>query len=114
MERLTDKRFLGAGCYQPKTTEERQEIQRMDKPSYNEIYQKLGALETKLETGELAEVPQGRWLLAGTFDDFAKCSVCGVKDLTLHEVLGAYGERSFRYCPFCGAKMSQEQISHSE
>ena len=58
MERLTDKRFLGEGFYQPKNREEFKEIQNMKKPSYEEIYQRLGELENKLEQGILVEVPR--------------------------------------------------------
>lgn len=45
LKRLTDDRFLGKGFYQPKTKEERKEIQLMYKPSYDEIYQRLGKYE---------------------------------------------------------------------
>lgn len=45
LKRLTDNRFLGKGYYQPKTKEERKEIQSMYKPSYDEIYQRLGEYE---------------------------------------------------------------------
>ena len=45
LKRLTDDRFLGKGFYQPKTKEERKEIQLMYKPSYDEIYQRLGEYE---------------------------------------------------------------------
>ena len=43
--RLTDKRFLNDGFYEPKSKEERLEIQFMDKPSYRDIYKKLGEYE---------------------------------------------------------------------
>lgn len=55
MDRLTDKRFLGEGFYQPKSTKERKDIQLMKKPSYDELYQRLGELENKLENGTLLE-----------------------------------------------------------
>ena len=45
LKRLTDDRFLGKGFYQPKTKEERKEIQLMYKPSYDEIYRRLGEYE---------------------------------------------------------------------
>ena len=49
LKRLTDNRFLGKGFYQPKTKEERKEIQMMYKPSYDEIYQRLGEYEKMFE-----------------------------------------------------------------
>ena len=45
MKRLTDKRFLSEGFYQPKNKEEFKEIQMMDKPTYEEIYKRLGEYE---------------------------------------------------------------------
>lgn len=45
LKRLTDDRFLGKGFYQAKTKEERKEIQLMYKPTYDEIYQRLGEYE---------------------------------------------------------------------
>ncbi len=55
MDRLTDKRFLGEGFYQPKSTKEFKELQLAKKPSYDELYQRLGELENKLENGTLLE-----------------------------------------------------------
>ena len=43
--RLTDKRFLSDGFYQPKDNAERKEIILMEKPTYNDIYKKLGEYE---------------------------------------------------------------------
>lgn len=52
LKRLTDDRFLGKGFYQPKTKEERKEIQLMYKPSYDEIYQRLGEYEKMFNNKE--------------------------------------------------------------
>ena len=52
--RLTDKRFLGDGFYQPKDKSERKEIILMEKPSYNDIYKKLGEYEnTNVQPSEI-------------------------------------------------------------
>lgn len=44
-ERLTDRRFLGEGYYQPKTKLEYKQICMMRKPTYEEIYKRLGEYE---------------------------------------------------------------------
>lgn len=52
--RLTDKRFLGEGFYQPKDKAERTEIILMEKPSYNDIYKRLGEYEnTNVQPSEI-------------------------------------------------------------
>ena len=52
--RLTDKRVLGDGFYQPKDKNERKEIILMDKPSYNDVYKKLGEYEnTNVQPSEI-------------------------------------------------------------
>ena len=89
MKRLTDNRFLGDGFYVPKSKEEAKEITRMHKPTYEEIYKRLGYYEN----GE----SHGKWMfidLDGYW--YNKCSVCG----------GTTGSPpGFNYCPNCGAKM---------
>ena len=47
LKRLTDDRFVGNGFYQPKSKEERKEIQDMYKPSYKEIYDRLAEYERR-------------------------------------------------------------------
>lgn len=54
---------------------------------------------------DVTPVVYAKWVPAGTFDDFAKCSACGNRDHTLHAVHGAYSHKRFNYCPNCGAKM---------
>ena len=71
----------------------------------------LSDCETGVPTEDISPVIRGRWIIAGTFDDFAKCSVCGITALTLHEVLGAYGDRRYRFCPFCGAEMDLGRVT---
>ena len=51
LKRLTDDRFVGDGFYQPKTQEERKEIQYMYKPSYKEIYDRLAEYERRFSNG---------------------------------------------------------------
>lgn len=50
-KRLTDDRFVGDGFYQPKSTEERKEIQDMYKPSYKETYDRLAEYERRFCNG---------------------------------------------------------------
>ena len=52
LKRLTDDRFVGDGFYQPKSKEERKEIQDMYKPSYKEIYDRLAEYERKFCNGQ--------------------------------------------------------------
>ena len=47
LKRLTDDRFVGDGFYQPKSKEQRKEIQDMYKPSYKEIYYRLAEYERR-------------------------------------------------------------------
>ena len=88
VERLTDRRLLGDGFYQPKNKEERREILYADKPTYEEIYKRLGEYENRES--------HGRYIM----DEFgdSKCSVCGEKYLNVTQ----------NYCPNCGAKMDLE------
>ena len=58
-----------------------------------------------LPTTEVAPVVHAKWIPAGTFDDFAKCSACGNQDHPLHAVCGGYSREPYNYCPHCGAKM---------
>ena len=51
LKRLTDDRFVGDGFYQPKSKEERKEIQDMYKPSYKEIYDRLAEYERRFSNG---------------------------------------------------------------
>ena len=51
LKRVTDDRFVGDGFYQPKTQEERKEIQDMYKPSYKEIYDRLAEYERRFSNG---------------------------------------------------------------
>lgn len=51
LKRLTDDRFVGDGFYQPKSKEERKEIQTMYKPSYAEIYDRLAEYERRFCNG---------------------------------------------------------------
>ena len=51
LKRLTDDRFVGDGFYQPKSKEERKEIQNMYKPSYKEIYDRLAECERRFCNG---------------------------------------------------------------
>lgn len=52
--RLTDKRFLSDGFYEPKSRDERKEIILMEKPSYNDIYKRLGEYEnTNVQPSEI-------------------------------------------------------------
>lgn len=51
LKRLTDDRFVGDGFYQPKSKEERIEIQNMYKPSYKEIYDRLAEYERRFCNG---------------------------------------------------------------
>ena len=53
-------------------------------------------------TADVVEVRHGEWEHAGMFDDFAKCSVCGLIEHSLNEV---YSRGTYNYCPNCGAKM---------
>ena len=57
-------------------------------------------------SADVEEVRHGTWQTAGTFDDFAKCSVCGLIDHSLNEV---YSRGTYNYCPNCGAKMDGER-----
>jgi hypothetical protein len=91
--RLTDKRFLSQGFYQPKNKEERKEILNMEKPSYEEIYRKLGEYENRECHGKWLFIDiDGYW--------YNECSVCGqrTENNTGHPP-------DFNYCPYCGAKM---------
>lgn len=91
--RLTDKRFFVQGFYQPKSKEERQEILKMDKPSYEEIYKRLGEYENRESHGKWLFVDlDGYW--------FDECSVCGDRTAN-HDG----SPPDFNYCPNCGAKM---------
>lgn len=51
LKRLTDDRFVSDGFYQPKSKEERKEIQDMYKPSYKEIYDRLAEYERRFSNG---------------------------------------------------------------
>ncbi len=74
--RLTDKRFLNDGFYEPKSKEERLEIQFMDKPSYRDIYKKLGEYEnTNLEPSDIGD------LMVFTFGGFANRILYGTEIL---------------------------------
>lgn len=72
--RLTDKRFLNEGFYEPKSKEERLEIQFMDKPSYWDVYRKLGEYEnTNLQPSDIEEMN------FFTFDKFAARIIFGTE-----------------------------------
>ena len=74
--RLTDKRFLSDGFYEPKSKEERLEIYFMDKPSYRDIYKKLGEYEnTNLEPSDIGD------LMVFTFGGFANRILYGTEIL---------------------------------
>lgn len=55
----------------------------------------------RIPSADVAPVVHGKWLPAGLFDDFAKCSACGSMEHSLHEVYRI----PHRYCLNCGAKM---------
>ena len=95
--RLTDKRFLVQGFYQPKDKKERKEILKMDKPSYEEIYKRLGEYENRECHGKFLFIDiDGDW--------YNECSVCGGRT----ENHTGYPP-DFNYCPNCGAKMDGER-----
>ena len=59
------------------------------------------AYKNGYEQGKRDAVKHGRWESWGTFDDLAKCSVCGADRFTLH--FARY--HNFKFCPNCGARM---------
>lgn len=68
----------------------------------NDVYAfAIAAVETA-PAADAAKVVHGRWLYAGLFDDFAKCSVCGVMEFPIFEA------HRHHYCFNCGAKMDLE------
>lgn len=52
----------------------------------------------RLRTEVAREQSDGEWFIAGMFDDFLKCSVCGSQ----HPWQTAI---EYKYCPNCGARM---------
>lgn len=59
MDRLTDKRFVGDGFYQPKSHEERLEI-FTKVPHLKDIYNRLAEYEdTGLTPGEIMKLKEG-------------------------------------------------------
>lgn len=96
MNRLTDNRFLGEGLYVPKSKEEAKEIVRMHKPTYDEIYKRLGYYENREIRGKWKFVDlDGYW--------YNECSVCGGRTENSDG-----SPPDFNYCPNCGAKMDME------
>ena len=74
--RLTDKRFLSDGFYEPKSKEERLEILFMEKPSYQDVYKRLGEYEnTNLEPSDIGD------LMVFTFGGFANRILYGTEIL---------------------------------
>lgn len=67
---------------------------------------RVSQIVDKLIAADVVGVRHGEWKPAGTFDDFAKCSVCGLIDHSLNEV---YSRGTYNYCPNCGAKMDGER-----
>lgn len=47
----------------------------------------------------------GGWLLAGMFDDFAKCPHCGQHEHSLFEAT------NWTFCPYCGERIKYEDGS---
>lgn len=43
------------------------------------------------------------WLMAGIFDDFAKCPYCGQSNYPLSAVM------EWKFCPYCGEKINYEE-----
>lgn len=50
---------------------------------------------------EQPEQKKGKWIVAGFFDSFLKCSCCGY--------MKPWNEDIFKFCPHCGAKMEEEK-----
>lgn len=80
MKRLTDKRFLGDGFYQPKNTMERKEIQMMKKPSYDELYQALGKYENEAERNSVVVIEMENGAVGSVYSSDKSMKVLIVDD----------------------------------
>lgn len=65
----------------------------------NALFQ-VGDAIMDCKTADVKEVRHGKWEVCGLFDDFAKCSCCGYKELSYHVFYNG-----FKYCPMCGAEL---------
>lgn len=94
MDRLTDKRFVGDGFYQPKSHEERLEI-FANVPKLQDIYDRLAEYEdTGLTPDEIsAKNKPAHWSI-NPDGYYPQCSECGARPREMT-----------KYCAECGRRM---------
>lgn len=83
------------------------DVDTINRTSYVDIREVQQALrQAEAQTGEVAPVVHGFWM---PINDglSAKCGVCGACARDLDEGFEEF-EKSYRYCPCCGAKMDGE------
>lgn len=108
MDRLTDKRFVGDGFYQPKNHEERLEI-FANVPKLRDIYNRLAEYEdTGLTPDEInAKNKPAHWYI-NPDGYYPQCSNCGYEPP--RELIRRNGDALIfpRYCPECGSDTKRE------
>lgn len=110
MNRLTDKRFLGGGFYQPKDRKEMLEIALNVKPTYEEIYKKLGEYENTVEQSEKGCDFCNHSNVNSWVNYYAQYFISeitpsrGVKAVEEYEIDG----EEFNFCPKCGRRLRGE------
>lgn len=108
MDRLTDKRFVGDGFYQPKSHEERLEI-FANVPKLQDIYNRLAEYEDTGLTPEQinAKNKPAHWCI-NPDGYYPQCSNCGYEPP--RELIRRNGDALIfpRYCPECGADSKRE------
>ena len=56
--------------------------------------------------------PHGRWVCVNLAYGRYECSVCHSADEDCSDYYGAHNVNTQDFCPYCGAKMDEEAISH--